>query len=56
MRKNKTTSKWSQADRQAFADRNILKAQTVQGRRFEGATADEWDWDDEEVEPDTYTK
>jgi hypothetical protein len=47
--KNKNNRKsWSQDDRQAFADRNILKAQTVQARRYQGPEADEWDdiWDE----------
>ena len=39
---------WSESDKQAFADRNILKAQTVQARRYQGPMADEWDdvWDE----------
>lgn len=42
-------NRWSEGDRQAFADRNILKSQTVQMRKFEGPSADEWEWayDDE---------
>lgn len=49
-KKNRTADRWSDADRQSFADRNILKAQTIQGKRFEGADADEWeDWDDEDL-------
>jgi hypothetical protein len=45
---NKNKNKWSDEDRQAFADRNFLKAQTVQMRRFDGPGAEEWDWLDEE--------
>ena len=49
-KKPRTTNRWSDQDRQAFADRNILKAQTIQGKRFEGAEVDEWDeWDDEDL-------
>lgn len=43
---NNNKSRWSAEDRQNFADRNILKAQTIQGRRFGGPEADEWDDDD----------
>ena len=35
--------KWSEPDRQRFADRDVLKAQTVPGRRADGPQADEWD-------------
>lgn len=53
MKKNKKNSRqvqrWSQEDKQNFADRNFLKAQTIQGKRFDGPEEDEWDdlWDDE---------
>lgn len=33
MSKTKTPNKWSEADRQAFADRNILRAQTIPNKR-----------------------
>ena len=47
---NRQASRWSEGDRQAFADRNILRAQTVQMRRATGPQADEWFWEDEEAE------
>lgn len=40
---------WSSADRRAFADRNILRAQTIPSLRQDGPQADEWDddeWDE----------
>ena len=45
--KYRPVNRWNADDRQSFADRNFLKSQTVQMRRFEGPEADEWDWDDE---------
>ena len=39
MRRNR----WSPDDRQAFADGNRLRAQTVPGRRAGGPSAAEWD-------------
>lgn len=48
MRKN--TNKWSSEDRQRFADRNILRAQSVPSKRFGGAEAEEWDYEDEDAE------
>jgi hypothetical protein len=33
MSKTKTTNKWNAADRQAFADRNILRAQTIPNKK-----------------------
>ena len=42
--KYRPVNRWSAEDKQAFADRNFLKSQTVTMRRFEGATEDEWDW------------
>jgi hypothetical protein len=33
---------WNDADRRRFADRDVLRAQTVPGRRFDGPSADEW--------------
>lgn len=44
---NKTKNAWSAGDRQRFADRNFLKAQTVPSRRFDGPEAEEWLWDDD---------
>jgi hypothetical protein len=32
-KKQKTKNTWSDADRQAFADRNILKAQTIPNKK-----------------------
>lgn len=57
MRKNNKKSKvsardkaWGSADRQAYSDGVRLRATTIQGKRWEGAEADEWDdgedWDD----------
>ena len=40
--KYRPVNRWSAEDKQAFADRNFLKSQTVTMRRFEGATEDEW--------------
>ena len=40
---NKNNKAWSTEDRQRFADRNVLKAQTVQARRFQGPEAEEWE-------------
>ena len=40
--------RWSTADRQRFADRNVLRAQARPGRRPQGPSPDEWD-DAEEV-------
>jgi len=34
---------WSAGDRQRFADRNILKALRIPGRRKPAPDADEWD-------------
>jgi len=45
---NGPVNRWSRADRQAFADGNRLRAQTIQGRRWPGPTADEWDDDEDE--------
>ena len=39
---------WSQSDRQAFADGNRLRAQTIHGRMRPGPSASEWDYDDDE--------
>ena len=49
MRRNR----WSPDDRQAFADGNRLRAQTVPGRRAGGPSAAEWDEDFEEYHNDT---
>jgi len=35
--------KWSDADRQRFAERNILKALRIPSRRKPAPDADEWD-------------
>lgn len=43
------TATWSQSDRQAFADGVRLRASTIRGRMRPGPTADEWDYEDEEV-------
>jgi hypothetical protein len=43
---SKHTNRWSAADRQAFTDNN-LRAQTVPGKRADGPSVDEWDWDAE---------
>lgn len=45
MRKN--TNKWNDADRQRFADRDILRAQAIPAKRFGGAEVDEWDYDED---------
>lgn len=47
--KGKTPTRWSAEDRQNFADRNFLRAQTVPAMRYEGPEADEWDdlWDED---------
>ena len=45
---SRTINRWSQSDRQAFADGNRLRAQTIQGRRAAGPQAAEWDWDEED--------
>lgn len=45
MRKNKTTKRivsWNAAERREFADGKRLRAQTIQGKRFDGATVGEW--------------
>jgi hypothetical protein len=45
MRKNKTSKqiiRWGADERREFADGKRLRAQTIQGKRFDGATADEW--------------
>lgn len=42
-------NKWSKQDRQAFADGNRLRAQTIPGKRDDGPDPDEWD---EEKEAD----
>lgn len=42
------TNRWSQSDRRAFADGNRLRAQTINGKRRSGPSAQEWDWDDED--------
>lgn len=44
---NTRTYRWSAADRQAFADGDRLRAQTIQGRRRPGPSAAEWDYDDD---------
>lgn len=36
-------SAWDDDDRQRFADRDILRAQTIPSKRDEGPSADEWD-------------
>ena len=35
-------NKWSDQDKQAFKDRNVLKAKTVPPKRPEGPSAKEW--------------
>lgn len=47
--KQKNSNAWSAEDRQRFADRNILKANTVPAMRWEGPEAEEWDNDDYEL-------
>jgi hypothetical protein len=37
---------WDDEDRRRFADRNMLKAQTVPAERWDGPEVEEWD-DDE---------
>jgi len=47
------SEKWSDEDRQRFADRNVLKARTVPSKRAPKPEPDEWDEDwftDEELE------
>lgn len=34
---------WSAADKRAFADGQRLRAQTINSKRFDGPTEDEWD-------------
>jgi len=53
MKKSKVSARdkaWGSADRQAYSDGVRLRATTIQGKRWEGAEADEWDdgedWDD----------
>lgn len=41
-RRNRRRAKWSDEDRQNFADRNILKPRTVPKKRKEGPTAEEF--------------
>lgn len=36
-------SAWGDDDRQRFADRDILPAQTIPSKRDDGPSADEWD-------------
>jgi|JI6StandDraft_1071083.scaffolds.fasta_scaffold1402344_1 hypothetical protein len=37
---------WSTEDRQAFSDRNILRARSVPAKRNDGPNSDEWDEED----------
>ena len=39
---SKRANKWSDADRQAFADGNRQRAQTIQGKRRPGPSKTEW--------------
>jgi hypothetical protein len=38
-------NQWSESDRQRFADRDILKSKKIQGKRFGGPKANEWEED-----------
>jgi len=40
---------WSREDRQAFADGQRLRAQTIPNQRHDGPTEDEWDDEDEDL-------
>ena len=43
MRKNtKQVNRWGADERREFADGRRLRAQTIQGKRFAGADAEEW--------------
>jgi hypothetical protein len=44
---------WTNKDRQAFKDRDILRASTVPSKRSAGPSEDEWgdDWGDDADEP-----
>jgi hypothetical protein len=45
---NTYTNRWSREDHRAFADGVRLRAQTINGRRFAGPQASEWDWDEDD--------
>jgi hypothetical protein len=36
-------NKWSDQDKQAFRDGNVLKAKSVPPKRFGGPSSDEWE-------------
>jgi hypothetical protein len=38
---------WNDADRQAFRDGERLRASSINGKRFDGPTTEEWDEDDD---------
>jgi hypothetical protein len=38
--------RWNEADARRFADRDMLRARSVPGRRFDGPDETEWDIDD----------
>lgn len=40
-------AKWNDRDRFAFSTQR-LRATAVPGRRFDGPSVDEWDWDDDD--------
>jgi hypothetical protein len=46
----KIKNRWSAPDRQAFADRDRLRATAVPGRRHPGPSVGEWDYEDEAPE------
>jgi hypothetical protein len=45
---SRTLHRWNDADRQAFRDGQRLRASSINGRRFNGPTPDEWDDDQED--------